>query len=44
MHKRMKKAGGYGVNGMMKRKPKGTGGRSMYGHGGEAMKLSLIHI
>lgn len=38
MHKRMKKAGGYGVNGMMKRKPKGTGGRSMYGHGGEAMK------
>ena len=35
----MKKAGGgYGMNGMMKRKPKGMGGRSMYGHGGEAMK------
>ena len=40
MHKRMKKAGGgYGKgNGMMQRKPKGMGGRSMYGHGGEAMK------
>ena len=40
MHKRMKKyGGGYGKdNNMMKRKPKGMGGRSMYGHGGEAMK------
>jgi len=38
-HKRMKKAGGgYGKgNGMMQRKPKGMGGRTMYKKGGEVM-------